>query len=64
VLPKCLSNAGVVVSLCGPVATRLRTGKSARSPSSEELLKTSHLRAQCRLLYRRVPVFCNASAMF
>jgi hypothetical protein len=56
--------AGAVASSCGPVATRLRTEKSVGSSSSEEMLRTSHLRARCGPMYRRVPVFCNASAVF
>jgi hypothetical protein len=59
-----LSTAVAVASLCGPVATRLRTGKSTESPSSKELSRTSHLRARCGPLYRRVLVFCIASTMF
>jgi hypothetical protein len=63
-LQKCLSTAGAVVSSCGPVVTHPRTGKSAGGSSSEELSRTSHLKAQCGSLYHRVPVFYNASAMF
>jgi hypothetical protein len=38
--------------------------KSAMSPSSEEMSRTSHLMAQCGPLYHRVTFFCNASAMY
>jgi hypothetical protein len=60
---KCLSTVVAVVNLCGPVATRLRTGKLVGSPSFEELPRTSHHRAQCGLMYHRVVAFCIASAM-
>jgi hypothetical protein len=63
-LQRCLSIVVAVVNLCGPMVTRLRTGKSAGSPNFEELLKTSHHRARCRPLYHRVLVFCTAFAMF
>jgi hypothetical protein len=59
---RCLNIAVAIANLCGPVATHLRTGKSAESPSYEELLSTSHHRAQCGPLYHRLLVFCNASA--
>jgi hypothetical protein len=36
---------GVAASLCGPMVTHRRTGKSAGSLCSEELSRTSHLRA-------------------
>jgi hypothetical protein len=55
---------GVVASLCGPVATHRRIGKSARSLSSEEVSRTSHLRARCGPLYHRVSSFGIASAVF
>jgi hypothetical protein len=61
---RCLSIAVAVVNLCGLVVTRLRTVKSAGSPSFEVLPRTSHHRARCGSLYRRVLVFCTASAMF
>jgi hypothetical protein len=53
-----------VVNLCGPMVTCLKTGKSAGSPSFEELPRTSHHRARCGPLYHRVLVFCNDSACF
>jgi hypothetical protein len=59
-----LSIAVAVANLCGPVAIRLRIGKSVGSPSFEELSRTSHHRAQCGSLYHRVLAFCIASAMF
>jgi hypothetical protein len=61
---RCLSTAIAMANLCGPVVTRLKTGKLARSPSFEELSSTSHLRARCGPLYHRVLVFCITSAMF
>jgi hypothetical protein len=61
---RCLSTMDVVPNLCGPVVTRLRTEKSAGSPSFEELSRTSHHRVRCGPLYRRVLVFYNASACF
>jgi hypothetical protein len=48
---------GAAASLCGPVVTHQRIGKSAGSLSSEELSRTSHLRSRCGPLYRRVPSF-------
>jgi hypothetical protein len=48
---RCLSIMVAVVNYCGPVATRLKTGKLAGSPSFEELLRTPHHRAQCGPLY-------------
>jgi hypothetical protein len=53
-LQKCLSTVGTVASSCGLVVTHQRTGKSAGGPSSEELSRTSHLRARCGPLYHRV----------
>jgi hypothetical protein len=50
---------GVAASLCGPMATHWRIGKSAGSLSSEELYKTAHLRARCGSLYRRVASFVS-----
>jgi hypothetical protein len=50
---------GVAASLCGPVATHRRIEKSPGSLSSEELSRTSHLRARCGPLYRRVPSFVS-----
>jgi hypothetical protein len=50
---------GAVISLCGPMATHRRIGKSAGSLSSEELSRTSHLRARCGPLYHRVPSFVS-----
>jgi hypothetical protein len=41
----------VVTSLCGPMTTRRRIGKSAGSLSSEEMSRTSHLMARCGPLY-------------
>jgi hypothetical protein len=46
-LQKCLSTAGAVGSLCGPVPTHWRSGMPARDPSSKQLLGTPHLRARC-----------------
>jgi hypothetical protein len=51
-LQRCLSIVVAVVHLCDPAATRPRTGKSAGSPSFEELPRTSHHRARYRPLYR------------
>jgi hypothetical protein len=48
---------GAAASLCGPMATHQRTGKSVGSLSSEELSRTSHLWARCGPLYHRVPSF-------
>jgi hypothetical protein len=36
-----------------------RIGRSAGSLSSEEMLRTSHLRARCGPLYHRVPSFVS-----
>jgi hypothetical protein len=58
-LQKCPNTAVVVASLYDPVVTHRRTGKSAGGPSSEELSRTSHLRAQCGPLYRRVASFVS-----
>jgi hypothetical protein len=41
------------------MATHRRIGKSAGSLSFEDLSRTSHLRARCRPLYRRVPSFVS-----
>jgi hypothetical protein len=54
-----LNTVDVVASLYDPAVTRLRTGKSAGSPSLEELLGTSHLRARCEPLYHQVLVFLS-----
>jgi hypothetical protein len=43
---RCLSTVVAVANLCGPVVTRLKTMKSTRSPTFEELSRTSHLRAR------------------
>jgi hypothetical protein len=51
---RCLCTVVVAANLCGP----------ARSPSFKELQRTSHHRARCMPLYRRVLVFCIASALF
>jgi hypothetical protein len=59
-----LSIVVAVANLCGPMMTRLMTGKSAGSPSFEELSRTSHHRARCGPLYHRVLVFCIPSALF
>jgi hypothetical protein len=48
---RCLSTMIVVVNSCGQMVTRLKTGKSTRSPSFEELSRTLHHRAQCGPLY-------------
>jgi hypothetical protein len=48
---RCLSTVDAVTSLYGPVVTRLRIGKSAGSPSFEELPRTPHHRARCGPLY-------------
>jgi hypothetical protein len=50
---------GTVASLCGPMVTHRRIGKSGGSLSSEELLRTSHLRARCWPLYHRVLSFVS-----
>jgi hypothetical protein len=50
---------GAAASLCGPVVTHRRIGKSAGSISSDELPRISHLRARCGPLYRRVPSFVS-----
>jgi hypothetical protein len=50
---------GAAASLCGPMATHRRTEKSAGSLSSEELSRTSHLRARCGPLYSHVPSFVS-----
>jgi hypothetical protein len=62
-LQRCLSIAVAVANLCGPAVTRPRTGKSAGSPSLEELPRTSHLRTRCETVYHRVLVFCIAFTM-
>jgi hypothetical protein len=46
-----LNTVVVVANSCGPMATRLKTGKSTGSPSFEDLLRTSHHRARCGPLY-------------
>jgi hypothetical protein len=56
-LQKCRSTIGAATSLCGPMVTHQRTGKSAESLSSKELLRTSHLRARCGPLYSQVSSF-------
>jgi hypothetical protein len=58
-LQKCLSTVSVVASLCSPVVTHRRTRKSDGGPSSEEMSRTSHLRARCGPFYRRVPSFVS-----
>jgi hypothetical protein len=58
-LQKCQSIVGAVISLCGQMATHRRIEKSAVSLSSEELSRTSHLRARCGPLYHRVPSFVS-----
>jgi hypothetical protein len=52
-----------MASLCGPMTTRRRIGKSAGSLSSE-LSRTSHLRVQCGPLYRRVSSFVSLPLCF
>jgi hypothetical protein len=59
-----LSTMVAMANLCGPMVTRLKTGKSARSPSFEKLLRTSHHRARYGSLYRRVLVFCITFILF
>jgi hypothetical protein len=49
-----------VKNLYGPMATRLKTGKSARSPNFEELSRTSHRRAQCEPLYLSSASLCSS----
>jgi hypothetical protein len=49
---RCLSTVVTVANLCGPVATHLKTRKSAGSPSFEELSRSSHHRARYGPLYR------------
>jgi hypothetical protein len=61
---RCLSIVVAVANLCGPMATRLKTGKSTGSPSFEVLPRTPHHRAKCEPLYHRVLVFCIASVLF
>jgi alpha-beta hydrolase superfamily lysophospholipase len=61
---RCLSTVVAVASLCGPMVTHLKIGKTARSPSFEELPRTSRHRARCGPLYHRVLVFCITSAFF
>jgi hypothetical protein len=48
---RCLSIVVAVVNLCGPVMTRMKTGKLARSPSFDALPRTLHHRARCSPLY-------------
>jgi hypothetical protein len=50
-LQRCLSTVVIVANLYGPVATHLKTKKSAGSPIFEELSSTSHHRARCGPLY-------------
>jgi hypothetical protein len=50
----------IVANLCGPVVTRLKTGKSAGSPSFEELPRTLHHRARCRPLYLSSASLCSS----
>jgi hypothetical protein len=50
---------GATTHLCGPMVTHWRIGNSAGSLSSEELARTSHLRARCGPLYRSVPSFVS-----
>jgi hypothetical protein len=57
---RCLSTVVAMTNLCGPVVTRLKTGKSARSPSFEELSRTSHYRARCRPLYPSSASLCSS----
>jgi hypothetical protein len=61
---RCLSTVVAVANLCGPMVTCLKTGKSAESQCFEELSRTPHHKARCGTLYRRVLVFCIASALF
>jgi hypothetical protein len=56
---RCLSTIDAVASLYGPATTRLRTGKSAGSPSFEEMPMTPHHKARCGPLYHRVLVFVS-----
>jgi hypothetical protein len=60
---RCLSIVVVVANLFSSMVTRLKSGKSTGNQSFEELSRTSHHRAQCRPLYRRVS-FCIAFALF
>jgi hypothetical protein len=60
---RCLNIVDAVESLCGLAATRLRTGKPAGSPCLEELPMTLCLRDRCGPLYRRMLIFCIASAI-
>jgi hypothetical protein len=60
---RCLSTMVIVVNLCGPIATRLKTGKSAGSPSFEELPRTSYHRARCGLLYPSSASLCSSSPL-
>jgi hypothetical protein len=54
----------IVVNLCGPMATRLKIGKSAGSPSFEELPRTSHYRARCRPLYPLSANICSSLPLY
>jgi hypothetical protein len=60
---RCQNIVDAVKSLYGLAATRLRTGKSAGSPCLEELPMTLCLRDRCGPLYRRMLIFCIASAI-
>jgi hypothetical protein len=53
-----------VVNLFGPMATRLKTEKSAGSPSFEELLRTSHHRARCGPLYLSSASLCSSLPLY
>jgi hypothetical protein len=57
---RCLSIVVTVVNLCGPMVTHLKTGKSAESPSFEELSRTSHHRAQCGPSYLSSASLCSS----
>jgi hypothetical protein len=58
-----LSTMVAVANLCGTVMTRLKTGKSAGSPSFEELPRTSHLRARYESLYRSNARLCSSLSL-
>jgi hypothetical protein len=59
-LQRCLSTVVAVINLCGPVATRLKTRKSTRSPNFEVLPRTSHHRARCGPLYPSSASHCSS----
>jgi hypothetical protein len=59
-LQKCLST---VVNLCGLMATRLKTRKSARSPSFEELPMTSYHKVRCGPLYPSSASLCGSLSL-